>query len=460
MTTLNFALTRAAARTFRAGDEILVTKLDHDGNVSPWLELAHDLDLKVGFVELHDDTTLDYDDLERKLTDRTRVVAFPLASNAVGTLTDVPRIVELAQSVGALDLGGRRALRPARPDRRRRARRRRAALLAVQVLRPAPRARLRPRRRRGSVAHVQGAAGRPSVRDRDACARASRRLRRHGRVHRVARLGADPGARASARAAVPRRAAGGLHAARAADDGRTRADIRVHGRRPLAARGRGIPRRARHRSLGRQLLRRRGDGRARSRGSGRRARRLRALQHRGGGRPPSRRPGESCDRSRRTPAGADPVRHDESARERGGVRRAHRGAAARARHRVRALREDARQAQPDRTSCRDERGAAARAVRPRRRRHDRWAAVDGTAVRRQHRRRLRLGPRRARHEGRRRDVRRRVHRRARSRLRNAAAPAHPERRGERRRRRCDVHRRRACRTRSEARSTRSASSAA
>jgi cysteine desulfurase family protein (TIGR01976 family) len=102
MTTLNFALTRAAARTFRAGDEILVTKLDHDGNISPWLELAHDLELKVGFVELHDDTTLDYDDLERKLTDRTRVVAFPLASNAVGTLTDVPRIVELAQSVGAL----------------------------------------------------------------------------------------------------------------------------------------------------------------------------------------------------------------------------------------------------------------------------------------------------------------------------------------------------------------------
>lgn len=102
MTTLNFALTRATARTFRAGDEILVTKLDHDGNISPWLELAHDLDLKVGFVELLDDTTLDYDDLERKLTDRTRIVAFPLASNAVGTLTDARRIVELAHGVGAL----------------------------------------------------------------------------------------------------------------------------------------------------------------------------------------------------------------------------------------------------------------------------------------------------------------------------------------------------------------------
>jgi len=89
-------------RTLRAGDEILVTKLDHDGNVSPWLELAHDLGVKVGFVEILDDTTLDYDDLERKLTDRTRVVAFPLASNAVGTLTDARRIVELAHDAGAV----------------------------------------------------------------------------------------------------------------------------------------------------------------------------------------------------------------------------------------------------------------------------------------------------------------------------------------------------------------------
>jgi cysteine desulfurase family protein (TIGR01976 family) len=102
MTTLNFALTRALGRTLREGDEILVTKLDHDGNVSPWLELAHDLGLKVGFVEIGDDTTIDYDDLERKLTDRTRVVAYTLASNAVGTLTDARRIAELAHAAGAL----------------------------------------------------------------------------------------------------------------------------------------------------------------------------------------------------------------------------------------------------------------------------------------------------------------------------------------------------------------------
>jgi cysteine desulfurase family protein (TIGR01976 family) len=102
MTTLNFMLTRTLGRTLQAGDEILVTRLDHDGNIAPWLELAHDLDLKVGFVDLHDDTTLDLDDLERQLSSRTRVVAFPLASNAVGTLTDTERIVELAHDAGAL----------------------------------------------------------------------------------------------------------------------------------------------------------------------------------------------------------------------------------------------------------------------------------------------------------------------------------------------------------------------
>src|SRR5438309_10290505 len=69
MTTLNFALTRALGRTLAAGDEILVTRLDHDGNVAPWLELARDLDLRVDFVEIHEDTTLDLDDLERKLTE-------------------------------------------------------------------------------------------------------------------------------------------------------------------------------------------------------------------------------------------------------------------------------------------------------------------------------------------------------------------------------------------------------
>ena len=102
MTTLNFALTRTAARAFSEGDEILVTRLDHDANVSPWLELAHDLGLVVRLVEINDDTTVNMDDLERQLGGRTKVVAFPVASNAVGTLTDARRIVELAHEAGAL----------------------------------------------------------------------------------------------------------------------------------------------------------------------------------------------------------------------------------------------------------------------------------------------------------------------------------------------------------------------
>ena len=102
MTTLNFTLTRTLARGLVAGDEIVVTRLDHDANVSPWLELAHDLGLRVHVADVRDDTTLDLDALEQLLGARTRVVAFPWASNAVGTVQDVARLAELAHSVGAL----------------------------------------------------------------------------------------------------------------------------------------------------------------------------------------------------------------------------------------------------------------------------------------------------------------------------------------------------------------------
>jgi cysteine desulfurase family protein (TIGR01976 family) len=102
MTSLDFSLSRTAGRGFQAGDEILVSSLDHDGGVAPWLELAHDKDLAVKHVELNDDTTLDMDDLQSKLSDRTRVVAFAWASNAIGTIVDAKRVCELAHSVGAL----------------------------------------------------------------------------------------------------------------------------------------------------------------------------------------------------------------------------------------------------------------------------------------------------------------------------------------------------------------------
>jgi cysteine desulfurase family protein (TIGR01976 family) len=102
MTTLNFALSRTVGRELRPGDEIVVTRLDHDGNVAPWLELARDRDLSVHMVDFDGECRLDMRDLERRLSGRTRIVAFPWASNAVGTVTDVRRIAELAHDAGAL----------------------------------------------------------------------------------------------------------------------------------------------------------------------------------------------------------------------------------------------------------------------------------------------------------------------------------------------------------------------
>jgi cysteine desulfurase family protein (TIGR01976 family) len=102
MTTLNFALSRTAGRTLARGDEILVTRLDHDANIAPWLELAADAGLVVRQVDVHRDTTLDLADLERQLGPRTKVVAFSWASNAAGTITDARAVTELAHQAGAL----------------------------------------------------------------------------------------------------------------------------------------------------------------------------------------------------------------------------------------------------------------------------------------------------------------------------------------------------------------------
>jgi cysteine desulfurase family protein (TIGR01976 family) len=102
MTTLNFALSRTVGRALARGDEILVTRLDHDANIAPWLELAADAGLVVRQVDVHRDTTLDLADLERQLGPRTKVVAFSWASNAAGTITDARAVTELAHQAGAL----------------------------------------------------------------------------------------------------------------------------------------------------------------------------------------------------------------------------------------------------------------------------------------------------------------------------------------------------------------------
>jgi len=102
MTALNFLITRAFARTLRAGDEIVVTKLDHDASVAPWLELVHDLGIVVQVAGVTDELEIDYDDLQARISERTRVVAFPVAANSVGTTPDVRRIVDLAHGADAL----------------------------------------------------------------------------------------------------------------------------------------------------------------------------------------------------------------------------------------------------------------------------------------------------------------------------------------------------------------------
>jgi cysteine desulfurase family protein (TIGR01976 family) len=102
MTTLNFNLSRAFGRTLKEGDEIITTTLDHDANVSPWLLLAQDRGLVVRTVGVTEDLNLDLEDLKSKLSDKTKVVAFCLASNAVGTLTPAKEITKLAHEAGAL----------------------------------------------------------------------------------------------------------------------------------------------------------------------------------------------------------------------------------------------------------------------------------------------------------------------------------------------------------------------
>jgi cysteine desulfurase family protein (TIGR01976 family) len=103
MTSLTLHLSRAFAKTLKPGDQILVTRLDHDANVSPWLLAARDAGADTAFVDIHpEDCTLDLDDLRRKLTTRTRLLAVTCASNAVGTINDVRTLARMAHEAGAL----------------------------------------------------------------------------------------------------------------------------------------------------------------------------------------------------------------------------------------------------------------------------------------------------------------------------------------------------------------------
>jgi cysteine desulfurase family protein (TIGR01976 family) len=103
MTTLTFAISRALAREWDEGSEIVVTELDHRANVDPWLIAATERGATVRWVRVDPETlTLDQDDLEHNINGRTKLVAVGLASNAVGTVNDVAAIAEKAHNVGAI----------------------------------------------------------------------------------------------------------------------------------------------------------------------------------------------------------------------------------------------------------------------------------------------------------------------------------------------------------------------
>ncbi len=102
MTTITFAVSRAIARELKAGDEILLTTLDHDANYSPWKALE-EKGIVIRTVDIReDDCTLDLEDLKRKLSEKTRLVAVGYASNSVGTINPVAEITRLAHAAGAM----------------------------------------------------------------------------------------------------------------------------------------------------------------------------------------------------------------------------------------------------------------------------------------------------------------------------------------------------------------------
>jgi cysteine desulfurase family protein (TIGR01976 family) len=101
MTSLTFHVSRSIGATFSPGDQIVVTTLDHEANVSTWRAMAADRGLHVRTVDIHEDGTLDLDDLDRALETPTRLLAVGYASNALGTINPVAEIVRRAHAAGA-----------------------------------------------------------------------------------------------------------------------------------------------------------------------------------------------------------------------------------------------------------------------------------------------------------------------------------------------------------------------
>jgi len=102
MTSLTFAFSRALARTWQAGDEIILSRCDHDANVTPWVLAAQERNVTIRWIEINpEDCTLNLDSLKEALSKRTKLVAVGMASNAVGTIHPVRQIADLAHAVGS-----------------------------------------------------------------------------------------------------------------------------------------------------------------------------------------------------------------------------------------------------------------------------------------------------------------------------------------------------------------------
>jgi selenocysteine lyase/cysteine desulfurase len=103
MTTLTLHMSRCLGKKLKRGDEIVLSRMDHDANVAPWLLLADDLGLTVRWMEFDTDTYEFPDDaLTKVLTDRTKILAMGMASNCTGTVNDVKRFTAEAKAAGAI----------------------------------------------------------------------------------------------------------------------------------------------------------------------------------------------------------------------------------------------------------------------------------------------------------------------------------------------------------------------
>ncbi|HZW03132.1 MAG TPA: aminotransferase class V-fold PLP-dependent enzyme, partial [Anaerolineaceae bacterium] len=103
MTTLTFQISRSLAKTFQAGDSLVLTRLDHDANIAPWLRLAAERGVEVHWVDFDPETgQLDLEQYERALEQQPRLVAVGYASNALGTINPLLKMVRMAHQVGAL----------------------------------------------------------------------------------------------------------------------------------------------------------------------------------------------------------------------------------------------------------------------------------------------------------------------------------------------------------------------